>query len=99
MWMSEPTPETKTSIVLLSLSSVRPSGTLNASGMSIHVNWAAEISGRRKIKQLQTKLPRTAATEMKLLNVFDRPVKSTITAAEQSGRSSTYQGSELFMSI
>src|ERR1700682_696090 len=99
MWMREPTPETKTSMVLLNLSSVRPTGTLNAPGMSIHAHGAAEIPGRRKIKQLQTKLPRTAATEMKLLNVFDRRVKSTITAAEQSGRSKTDQGSELFMSI
>ena len=55
--------------------------------------------GSRKMKQLQAKLPRTAATEMKLLNVFDRRVKSVITAAEQSGRSKTYHGSALFMSI
>ena len=49
------------------------------------------------IKQLQTKLARTAATEMKLLTVFDRRVKSVISVAEASGISSTYQGKDVFV--
>jgi hypothetical protein len=47
------------------------------------------------MRQLQTKLPRTAAIEMKLLKPFHRRVNKVIAAAEINGSSKTAQGSEL----
>jgi hypothetical protein len=38
-------------------------------------------------KQLQAKLPRTAATEINALKFFQRRVNNVITAAEPSGSS------------
>ena len=52
-----------------------------------------------KMKQLQTKLPRTAVIERKLLTPFDRRVKSVITAAEKSGRSSASHGKIEFIRL
>ena len=90
--MSDPTPETRTSIVLLRLSNTNPSGTLKTPLISIHVDADAEILDCMKTNQLQTKLPRTAATEMKLLSRFDRCVNKVIAAALASGESKTIQG-------
>jgi hypothetical protein len=67
--------------------------------MSIQVNAGAEIFDEMKIKQLQPKLPSTAAIEMKLLSALDRCVNNVIAAALTSGESKTYHGSKLFMSI
>src|SRR6266496_1107056 len=69
-------PETRTSIVLLRLSNTKPNGTLNTSPNSILLNSRAEIPGCVKIKQLQTKLKSTAATEIKLLSAFHRCVNN-----------------------
>src|SRR6266487_6713757 len=90
--MSDPTPETRTSIVLLRLSNTNPSGTLKTPLISIHVDAGAAILGCMKIKQPQTKLPRTAATEMKLLSAFARCVSNAIATALASGKSKTIQG-------
>jgi len=45
-----------------------------------------------KTNQLQAKLPRTAATEMKLLSAFARCVSNAIATALASGKSKTIQG-------
>jgi hypothetical protein len=65
--------------------------------MSIQVSSGAEIFGRRKIKQLQAKLPRTAAIETKLLSGFERRMNRVIAIAETSGRSKAYHGKTEFM--
>ena len=65
--------------------------------MSIQMNSGAEISVLTKIAQLQRKLPRTAATEIKLLTIFQRRVNKVMTPAEASGRSITNHGSELLV--
>src|SRR6266513_4148162 len=95
--MVAPIPETKTSIVLLNWSSVRPNGTRNTAAMSIQVISAAETSGRRKIKQLQTKLMSTAVIEIKLLGGFHRSVNSVTTAALTSGARRMIHGSVWFI--
>src|SRR6266436_5842993 len=95
--MSAPTPLTRTSIVLLRLSKVRPSGTWKIPGMSIQFSWGAEMLGWRKIQQLQTKLISTAAFETMLLSVFDRRVNSVITAALNNGARRTTQGELMFL--
>src|SRR5438128_810852 len=97
MWMSEPTPETTSSINLLRSSRTKAIGTLKTPRMSIQVNSGAEMSVLTKIAQLQRRLPRTAATEMKLLTVFHRRVNKVMTPAEASGRSKTNHGSELLV--
>ena len=55
------------------------------------MNSGEEISGCVKIKQLQTKLPRTAAIEKKLLSDFDRRANKVIAAALTSGENKTIQ--------
>src|SRR5205814_10445996 len=65
--------------------------------MSIQANSGAEMSIRTKMKQLHTKLPRTAATEIKLLTFFQRRENKVMTAAEPSGISKTNHGSRLFV--
>src|SRR5437868_9299857 len=97
MWMSDPTPETMRSINLLRSSSTNASGTASTPRMSIQVNSGAEMSTLTKIAQLQTKLPRTAATEMALLISFQRRVNKVMTPAEPSGRSKANQGSKLLV--
>src|SRR6266568_2261963 len=97
MWMSDPTPETTRSINLLRSSRIKANGTLKTPRMSIHVKSAAEMSTFPKIRQLQTKLPRTAATEIALLIFFQRRVNKEITPAEVSGRSKTNHGSKLLV--
>src|SRR5438094_10371433 len=97
--MSDPTPETRTSIVLLRLSNTKPNGTLNTPTKSIQLNSRAEIPCRVKIKQLQKKLPRTAPIEIKLLSALDRSVNNVIAIAETSGRSNEHHGSKLLISI
>src|SRR5436190_13177509 len=99
MWMIAPIPETKTSIVLLNWSNTRPSGTRNIPATSIQVISAAEISGRVKIKQLQTKLMSTAAIEIKLLSAFHRSVNKVITTALTSGASRMIQGTSEFIGL
>src|SRR5712664_2531055 len=97
MWMSDPTPETTSSINLLKSSRTKANGTVNTPRMSIQANSAAEMSAFPKIRQLQTKLPTTAATEMKPLMSFQRRVNNVITPAEVSGRSKTNHGSKLLV--
>src|SRR6266581_6576879 len=97
--MSDPTPETRTSIVLLRLSNTNPNGTLKTPLISIHVDAGAEILDCVKTSQLQTKLPRTAATEMKLFSALNRSANKVMAIAEPSGRSNTYHGSMVFTLI
>ena len=63
--------------------------------MSIQLNCGAEISGAAKTRQPQTKLPRTAATEIKLLKVLQRRLSNVIAAALISGNNKATHGSEL----
>ena len=65
--------------------------------MSIQVNSPAEMSTLPKIAQLQTKLPRTAATEIALLMCFQRRVNKVMTPADPSGRSKANHGSKLLV--
>ena len=65
--------------------------------MSIQLNSAAEISFLPKITQLNVKLPRTAATEIRALMFCRRRVNKVITPAEVSGRSKTNHGSKLLV--
>jgi hypothetical protein len=97
MWMIAPIPETRTAIVLLNGSSVRPSGTWKIPLIAIHVNSAAAIVECAKIKQLQVKLTSTAAIEIELLTVFHRRVKRVITAALTAGASRMIHGKIEFM--
>src|SRR5260370_779381 len=97
MWMSDPTPETTSSISLLRSSRMKPIGTANTPWISSQLNSGAEMSGLTKTAQLKKKLPRTAATEMKLLTFFQRQVKKVMTAAEASGSSKTNQGSRVLV--
>ena len=60
--------------------------------MSIHVISVAEIFVWRNIKQAQTKLPKTAAIEMKLLSFFDRRANNVIAPAAINGRSKAHHG-------
>src|SRR6266566_9043940 len=92
MCMSDPMPETRTSVVLLSLSSTKPRGTLKTPPRSIQVDSGTETDGCVKIKQLQTKLPSTAAVEIKLLSAFHRSVNSVIKIALASGVRRPSQG-------
>ncbi len=84
---------------LLRLSNTNPRGTLKTPLISIHNDAGAEILDCMKIKQPQTKLPRTAATEMKLLSALNRSVNKVMAIAEPSGKSNTHHGSMLFTSI
>jgi hypothetical protein len=70
---------------------------VNTPRISIQVNSAAEMSTLPKIAQLQTKLPRTAATEIALLIFLQRRVNKVMTPAEPSGRSSASHGSKLLV--
>src|SRR5438093_1356986 len=99
MWMRDPTPETTTSIVLLRLSRTNPNGTLKTPPRSIQLNSGPEISDREKIKQLQRKLTRTAATEMKLLSAFHRRVNSVIKIALISGARRMIHGKSKFIGL
>src|SRR5437667_1751769 len=92
MWIDAPIPETSTSIIRLKSSKTKPKGTVKTVPKSIHFNPGAERLFRPKIKQLQRKLPRTAATEIKLLNGFNRRVNKVMAPAETSGASRTIQG-------
>src|SRR6184192_3332512 len=95
--MIAPTPETRTAIVLLNGSSVRPNGIWNTPFIPIHVSSAAPVVWPAKIRQLQEKLARTAAIEMELLNNFHRSVNSVITAALTAGASRMTHGKIRFM--
>src|SRR5262249_31703493 len=97
MWMIAPIPETKTAIVLLNGSSVRPSGTSKIPLIAIHVNLAATVVWFAKIRQLKIKLTSTATIEMELLNVFQCRVNSVITAALTSGASRMTHGKVKFI--
>src|ERR1700681_2016501 len=99
MWINAPIPETSMSIIRLKSSKTKPNGTVNTVPKSIHFNSGAERPFCPKIKQLQRKLPRTAATEIKLLRALDRRVNNVIRADAKSGRSNASQGSELFIKV
>src|ERR1700730_19471354 len=92
--MSDPTPETTSSISRLRLSRRNPSATCNVPRISIHMTSGVEMSILVKTAQLQRKLPRTAVTEIAALTVLDRRVNNVIAAAEANGRSNTKQGSK-----
>src|SRR6266536_6278340 len=96
MCISDPTPETTRSIVLLRLSNTKPNGTLKTPPKSIQVNSLAEIPDCVKIKQLQMKLMSTAATEIKLLSAFHRSVNRVITTALASGTTRISHGRIIF---
>jgi hypothetical protein len=83
--MSDPTPETRTAIVLLNGSRVRPNGTRKIGVTSSHTNPGAAVADWAKIKQLQQKLTSTAVIEIALLNDFHRSVKSVISVALANG--------------
>src|ERR1700751_4609496 len=95
--MTAPTLETRTAIVLLNGSSVRPNGTWNTPLIPIHMNSAAAPLERAKIKQLHVKLASTARIEIELLNVFHRRVNNVITAVLTTGASRMIQGKIEFM--
>src|SRR5207244_332666 len=97
MWMIAPTPETRTAIVLLNGSRVRPNGTWKTPLIPIHVNSAPAAVECANIKQLQAKLTSTATIEIELLNVFHRRVNSVITAALTNGASRMSHGKIGFM--
>src|SRR5438874_2052986 len=99
MWMVAPTPETRTSIVLLNWSSVRPRGTLKALGISIQLKRAVAIPDCVKIKQLHAKLTSTAAIEIKLLTPFHRSVNRVMIAALDSGASRITHGKIEFIGL
>lgn len=95
--MSDPTPETMRSMSRLRSSRMKPIGTWRVPRISSQVNSGAEISILTKTRQLQMKLPSTAAIEIAALNVFDRRVNRVMIAAEISGRSKISHGSELLV--
>src|ERR1700756_989873 len=95
--MSAPTPETRTAMVLLSWSNVRPSGTWKTPLIPIHVNSASETVRCAKIRQLQTKFTSTAVIEIALLNVFHRSVNNVIAPALTSGVSKMSHGNIRFI--
>src|SRR6266498_4634889 len=99
MCISDPTPETTRSIVLLRLSNTKPNGTLKTPPKSIQVNSRAEIPDCVKITQLQMKLVSTAAMEIKLLSALHRSVNSVITTALASGARRTSHGRRLIRII
>ncbi len=61
-------------------------------GKSSQFRVMTDASLRAKITQAPAKLASTAAQDKKLLNFFERRVKTVINPAETSGASSTYQG-------
>src|SRR6266581_5383404 len=90
--MTAPTPETRTAIVLLNGSKVRPNGTWKTPLIPIHVNSAVAAVECAKVEQLQTKLTSTATIDIELLNVFHRRVNSVITTALANGARRISQG-------
>src|SRR5438552_2728688 len=90
--MSAPTPLTRTSIVLLNESSVKPIGTRRNPRISIQGISAALISGLVKTTQLQIKLIDTATTEINALRLRAHLVTRAISPALTSGASKTSQG-------
>src|SRR5437899_7568081 len=94
--MIAPIPETRTAIVLLNGSRVRPNGTWKTPLIPIHVSPAAAAVRCAKIKQLQIKLTSTAAIEIELLTPFHRSVNSVITVALTNGASRITQGTIIF---
>src|SRR5689334_7460505 len=95
--MSDPTPVTTRSIKRLRSSNTNPIGTWRVPRMSSQVNSGAEMSSRTKTRQLQIKLPKTAAIEIIALSVLARRVNNVITAADASGISKISQGNELLV--
>ena len=94
--MSAPMPETRTAIVLLNWSNVRPNGAWKTPLIPIHVNSAAATVRCAKIRQLQIKLKKTAAIEIALLNAFHRSVNNVIAVALASGARRISQGTIIF---
>ena len=97
--MAAPMPETRTAMVLLNSSSVRPRETWKTPLIPIHVNSDAAAVEYAKIKQLQIKLTNTAVIEITLLNVFHRSVKSVMVTALTSGASRMIQGRNEFIGL
>src|SRR5438093_4777950 len=97
--MTAPIPETRTAIVLLNGSRVRPNGTWKTPLIPIHVNSPAAAVECAKIKQLQIKLTSTAAIEIELLNAFHRSVNNVITAALSNGARRMRQGRSGFITL
>src|SRR6266480_2347304 len=95
--MRAPTPLTRTSIVLLNESSVKPIGTRRNLGISIHGISVALISGFAKTIQLQMKLINTATTEINALGRRARRVTRAMIAALASGTTKTSHGITLIL--
>src|SRR3954468_9274917 len=93
--MTAPTPVTSTSIVLLSSSRTRPSGTNRTGRRAIQVNSIDSRCGVANTTQLPAKQASTAATEMKLLVPGDLLVTSAMVTAATNGNIRIYQGSAL----
>src|ERR1700730_17356449 len=97
MWMSDPTPETMSSIKRLRSLRTKASGTLKTPRMSIQVNSGAEMSILLKIAQLQRNLPTTAAIEIPLLMFFQRRVNRVMITADANGSSKMNHGSNVLV--
>src|ERR1051326_4872780 len=85
--MIAPMPETRTAIVLLNGSSIRPNRTWKMRLRSLQVNSAPKPFGVEyaKTKQLHIKLTITATIEIELLNTFLRRVNTVMTIVLASG--------------
>src|SRR4029450_5044348 len=90
--MTEPMPVTMKSIERLNGSSVRPRGTEKTGVRLIQETEGAAAVCWEKMRQAQTKLPRTAPTEINALAVRKGRVPTRMTIAEASGRRRAAQG-------
>src|SRR4029453_10334226 len=90
--MTAPTPVTMKSIERLNGSSVRPSGTEKTGARLIQETEGAAAICWKKMRQAQTKLPRTAPTEINALAVRKGRVATRMTIAEARGRRRAAQG-------
>src|SRR5216684_4726872 len=97
--MIAPIPVTKTSIVRLRLSKIKPNGISKIGLKSIHRSCEDSILELANRRQLQPKLITAAATEMKLLARRDEVVTRTIVNAASSGANKVSQGSKLSMTV
>ena len=93
--MRAPTPLTRTSIVLLNESRVKPIGTRRNPRISIQGISVALISGFAKTVQLQMKLINTATTEITALRLCARRVRRAMITALARGASKTSHGRTL----
>src|SRR5450432_2702704 len=99
MWMRAPTPLTMKSIERLNGSSVRPRGTEKSGARLIQeIESAADVCWK-KMRQLQTKLPRTAATEINALSVRNCRVAIRMMNADPRGRRRAIQGRDKVIAV